>query len=56
MSTLLTRNTWDLVPLPEVIHPVASKWVFIVKDHPNGSIERYKSLLVAKGYTQDPGY
>jgi len=32
---------------------LASKdWVFIVKYKSDGSLERYKAILVAKGYTQ----
>ena len=27
-----------------------------IKDNPDGSIEQYKACLVAKGYTQCPGY
>ncbi|RVW80769.1 Retrovirus-related Pol polyprotein from transposon RE1 [Vitis vinifera] len=52
MSALLTRGTWDLVPLLEGVHPAACRWIFTVKYSPNGFIERYKARLVAKGYTQ----
>ena len=31
---------------------VGSKWVFTVKYKSDGTIERYKSRLVAKSYTQ----
>ncbi|RVW30352.1 Retrovirus-related Pol polyprotein from transposon RE1 [Vitis vinifera] len=55
MSALLTRGTWDLVPLLEGVHPVACRWIFTSKYSPNGFIERYKARLVAKGYTQTQG-
>jgi hypothetical protein len=29
---------------------VGSKWIFKIKRHANGSIERYKAWLVAKGF------
>lgn len=31
---------------------VTSKWVFKIKTYANGSIEQYKSHLVAQGFTQ----
>lgn len=31
------------------------KWLFRVKHKPNGSIKKYKTRLVAKGFTQRPG-
>ena len=32
------------------------KWVFKVKRNADGSVERYKGRLVAKGYNQRPGF
>lgn len=34
---------------------VGCKLVFIIKFRPDGTIERYKAHLVAKGYTQQEG-
>jgi len=34
---------------------VGCKWVFSVKYKVNGSVERYKARLMAKGYTQTYG-
>ncbi|WVZ89051.1 hypothetical protein U9M48_035510 [Paspalum notatum var. saurae] len=35
-------STWDLVPTPSHVHP---KWVYKVKTHSDGSLERYKACL-----------
>lgn len=31
---------------------IGCKWVFTVKQRPNGSIDKYKARLVAKGFMQ----
>ena len=41
--------------LPEGVKAVGCRWVFTIKRRPDGSIERYKAQLVAKGYTQTYG-
>jgi hypothetical protein len=42
--------------LPPGKKVVNSGWVFKVKRLANGSIERYRARLVAKGFSQRPGY
>jgi hypothetical protein len=34
---------------------VGCKWVFMIKHKANGSMERYKARLIAKGFTQTYG-
>ena len=51
-----TNGTWKLVPRPTGKKVIGSKWVFKVKHNTDGSIERYKGRLVAKGYNQRPGF
>ncbi|KAK3021989.1 hypothetical protein RJ639_045684 [Escallonia herrerae] len=55
ISALEANNTWTLVPLPSGKRAIDSKWVYKVKFHPDGIVERYKARLVAKGYTQIEG-
>ena len=55
IEALEVTNTWSLVPLPPGKRPIDCKWVYRVKYLPDGTIERYKVRLVAKGFTQKFG-
>ena len=55
MKALCKIGTWELTTLPKGKRAVGCKWVFIVKHRANGSNERYKAWLVAKGFTQTYG-
>ncbi|KAE8723356.1 MORC family CW-type zinc finger protein 3 isoform 2 [Hibiscus syriacus] len=55
LKALKKNDTWDLTPLPEGKRSVGSKWVFTIKYHADGSVERYKARLVARGFTQTYG-
>ncbi|CAJ2661935.1 unnamed protein product [Trifolium pratense] len=55
LIALNENQTWSIVHLPKRKVPVGCKWVYKVKFNANGSIERYKSRLDAKGYTQTEG-
>ena len=53
----LKRNgTWSLVPLPPGRQPIGCKWVFRVKQNPDGSVHKLKARLVAKGFHQQIGF
>lgn len=55
IQALELNNTWYVVPLPSNKQAVGCKWVFKIKYKSDGTMERYKSRLVAKGYTQQEG-
>ena len=55
IAALELNNTWKLTLLPAGKSPIGCKWVYTVKYHSDGSIERYKACLVAKGFTQKLG-
>lgn len=52
---LLKQRTWELQPLPPGKSTIGCKWVYRIKRHPDGSIARHKTHLVAKGYHQEEG-
>ena len=49
------NNTWELVSLPHGKKAIGSKWVYKVKLRSDGSLERHKARLIAKGYHQQHG-
>ncbi|XP_075670241.1 uncharacterized protein LOC142640011 [Castanea sativa] len=51
-AALELTNTWTLTSLPPGKVPISCKWVYRTKYKSDGSIERHKTCLVAKGYTQ----
>ena len=50
INALFCNQTWSLVPPRPSQNIVGSKWTFIVKRYPDGSIERYKARLVTEGF------
>ena len=46
------NGTWELVHLPTGRKVITCKWVFKIKYNPDGTIHRYKSRVVARGFTQ----
>jgi hypothetical protein len=55
MDSILSNRTWELIDRPYGCKPVGCKWVFKKKLRPDGTIDKYKVRLVAKGYTQKEG-
>ncbi|CAM9003946.1 unnamed protein product [Rhodiola kirilowii] len=53
IHALQSNNTWQVIPLPPRKNAVSSKWIFCVKRHSDGTIERYKARLVSRGFSQE---
>ncbi|XP_015971247.1 uncharacterized mitochondrial protein AtMg00820-like [Arachis duranensis] len=54
LDALQQLQTWEIQALPPGKKPIGCKWVFKLKHNLDGSIERRKTQLVAKGFTQVP--
>ena len=55
IDSILNDHTWQLTNLPPGSKPIGYKWIFKRKLKPDGSIDKYKGRLVAKGYRQKEG-
>ena len=51
----MENGTWELTRLPHGKNAIGSRWVSKIKKNSDGSIDRYKGRLVAKGYAQRHG-
>lgn len=56
IDALMNNNNWTLVPPAPDMNLVGCKWVYRLKINTNGSIDRYKAWLVAKGFNQIEGF
>jgi hypothetical protein len=52
-NALVRNDTWDLVSLQKIKDIIGTKWVFKTMYKLNGTIDKYKACLVAKGYAQN---
>lgn len=57
LMSIEENNTWNVVDKPQdkLVNIVSSKWVFTVKNNIDGTIERFKARLVARGFSQKHG-
>ena len=55
LDALETNHTWITTSLPLGKTTIGCRWIYKIKRKSDGTIERYKVRLVAKGYTQLEG-
>ncbi len=53
--SLQKNHTWILSDLPPGKKPISCKWIYKVKYHTDGTLDKYKARLVARGFTQCEG-
>ena len=54
-EALLQNKTWRLVPPSTDKNLIDCKWVYRIKKNADGTVDRYKACLVAKGFKQKYG-
>ncbi|RVW65334.1 Retrovirus-related Pol polyprotein from transposon TNT 1-94 [Vitis vinifera] len=55
IDALEKNGTWTITDLSVGKRPVGCKWIFTIKYKVDGSVERFKARLVARGFTQSYG-
>ena len=55
IAALEQNQTWELAPKPKDVKSISCKWVYKIKRRTDGSIERHKARLVARGFSQQYG-
>lgn len=55
MHALDKNGTWDIIENPNDKRVVGYWWIYTVKYRFDDTLDRYKAMLVAKGYTQTYG-
>ena len=54
-QSIIKNDVWEIVPRPNNKSVVSSKWIYKNKHSTNGSIEKYKEIFVAWGFSQKEG-
>ena len=55
ITALVANRTWDATVLLKGVNLVSSKWVFDVKGNADGSVNKFKARIVARGFSQKYG-
>ena len=53
LDALHKTGTLDLVDLPFGKSSIGCKWVYKIKTRSDGTVDRYKARLIAKGFTKE---
>jgi len=55
MMSLVENNTWELVQKPDDRMVIDNRWIYRVKMNVDGTVQKFKARLFAKGYSQQAG-
>ena len=53
--SIIKNNVWDIVPRPKDKSVVSSKRIYKIKHETYGSVEKFKTRFVSRGFTQKEG-
>ena len=53
--SIIKNNVWDIVPRPKDKSVVSSKWIYKIKHSADRSVENFKEIFIARGFTQKEG-
>ena len=54
-DSIIMKNAWGVVPRLVGKSLVGYIWIYKVKQATNGSVEKYKAIFVARGFSQVEG-
>lgn len=49
---MLKNDKWEVVKIPEGVKPISCKWEFRINRNSDGSVNKFKARLVARGFLQ----
>jgi hypothetical protein len=50
--SIIKNNVWDIVSRPKDKSVISYKWIYTIKHATDGSVEKFKAIFVARGFTQ----
>jgi hypothetical protein len=54
-DSIMKNDVWEIVPRPVGKSLVTSRWLYKIKHATYGSLEKYKAIFVACGFSQKKG-
>ena len=54
-DSIVKKISWEIIPRLVDKSVVGSRWIYKVKQAADGSIEKYKEIFVARGFSQIEG-
>ena len=55
VDSIIKNKTWTVTDRPTGYKPITAKWLFKIKRHSNGLINKLKARIVARGFQQKEG-